>query len=183
MFTQHRSHFSEFLRSSAVVSSSFLTATFSFLRLFNPYNARAKETHTGVSLNDIKIDRYGRTVVKHQKIGISDVASGDYVQDEWCPVEDPSKCTLKQCGCPPPDQQCNCPPPDQQCNCPPPDQQCNCPPPDQQCQCPSSPNQICDCPDLVCPCPDPPPAPWPVPDLVCPCPTPPPPPPVPDLVC
>ncbi len=160
----NRRNFLKFLSSIAYVVGSFMTATFSLFRLFNPSNARAKEVPIGVSLKDIKIDKYGRTVVKHPNNGDLCVVADDYVQDKWCPPEDPSKCTMKQCGCPAPDKQCNCPPPkpNQNCSCPPPkpDQNCNCPPP--------KPDQNCGCPLLICPCPHPPPPPWPVPDLVCP---------------
>jgi len=169
MFTQHRRNILNISSSIAFVGGSLLTAAFSLLRRFNPDNARAKERHTGVLLKDIKIDKYGRTVTKHQNNGNLNAGYDDYVQDKWCPPEDPSKCTMKQCGCPAPGQQCKCP-------SPPPDKQCNCPPPGQQCKCPPQPNQICDCPDLICPCPKPPKPPWPVPDLICPCPKPPKPP-------
>lgn len=161
MVTQHRGNFSKFLNSIAFIGNSFQTVKISFLRQFNPNDARVKETYTGVSLKDINIDNYGRTIAKYKKNGNLNTAYDDYVQDKWCPPEDPEKCTMKQCGCHVPDQQCNCPPSNPICSCP--DQQCNCTPP----------NPICDCPDLICPCPPPPSPPWPVPDLICPCPDPP----------
>ena len=63
----NRRDFLKSFTSIAVVSSSFLTAIFSFLRLINPVTARARQRDTGVLLKDIKIDKYGRTVTKHKK--------------------------------------------------------------------------------------------------------------------
>jgi hypothetical protein len=149
MTAQHRRKFLKFLIRVAYVGGSFLTATCSFLRLFNPGKASAKKPQTGILLKDVNIDKYGRVVMKDQKDGNMNTADDDYVQDKWRPPQDPSNSTLKQCGSRAPDQQCKSP---------------------------SPPDSICNCPDLICPCPKPPEPPWPVPDLVCPCPKPPKPP-------
>ncbi|HSR35976.1 MAG TPA: hypothetical protein VLL73_02255 [Desulfurivibrionaceae bacterium] len=156
-----RRSFLKFLSNALLFFAARSTIVATFSRLFVP----APPTASGIALDDIKIDKYGRPTVKGQASDKAPrLAKDNYTPDTWCPPEDPTKCTLKQCGCQPPNPQCNCPAPDKQCNCPPPDRQCNCP---------SPPNQMCSCPDLICPCPKPPPPP-PVPDLICPCPKPPP---------
>jgi hypothetical protein len=161
----NRRNILKFFSAIVFVVGSGVTATLSLFRVFYPGNARATKGPIGISLKDIKIDKYGRSLVKHPDNEDLSLASDDYVQDKWCPPEDPTKCTLKQCGCPAPDKQCNCAPPK-------PDQNCGCPPPkpNQNCGCPQpKPDTNCGCPLLICPCPKPPLPPWPVPDLVCPC--------------
>jgi hypothetical protein len=163
MFTQHSRNFLKFPNSIAFIGSSFLTVKFSFLHLFNPVNARTKKRHTGVLLKDIKIDIYGRTVMKHQDKGNLNATNINYIPDKYCSPNPPEKCTLQQCGC---DKNCGCPPPEKNCSCPPPEKNCGCPPPDKNCGC-SPTNHLCHCPDLICPPPEPPDPPWPVPDIIC----------------
>lgn len=157
-----RRSFLKFFSNIFLILAARITSFSALSRLFAP----APPPASGIALHDITIDKYGRPTLKGRKQDKEvNLTRSNYTPDKWCPPEDPTKCTLKQCGCPEPNTQCKCPAPDQQCNCPPPDQQCHCPPPS---------NPICNCPDLICPCPKPPKPPWPVPDLVCPCPEPPP---------
>jgi len=83
-----------------------MTATFSLFRLFNPSNARAKEGSIGVSLKDIKVDKYGRAVVKHPNDGDLSFAADDYAQDLICPCPKPPDPPW-----PVPDLICPCPKP------------------------------------------------------------------------
>jgi hypothetical protein len=125
----------------AIVGSSLLTAIFSFLRLINPVTARARERDTGVLLKDIKIDKYGRTRMKHKKRRKLNAEYDDKVQD--------GQRTYSSA----PDEICDCP--DLVCPCPEPPEPPS-PEPDLICPCPEPPEPPWPVPDLVCPCPEPP---------------------------
>lgn len=118
--------------------SSSLSLAYACIRRFYPEGSTGQEGATGVNLRDIKIDKYGRTLVK----GRSDKNDNAHLAADStnliCPCPDPPK--------PPsvPDLVCKCPDP------PPPP-----PVPDLVCSCPQPPPPP-PVPDLVCSCPTPP---------------------------